>query len=169
MENASSALTISAGVLIGILVLSFGTLMFNRFAQFGEDTVFSSRKLQEINEFNEPFVALYNTVNTFDTASGTRTEHTQNKISFADVLTVINYAKEQNDKYESTKIDFKLNGQNLNHYFQINGEYSANLNNLINNLWILNSEQSVLNVRVIDVGYDVEGYINRYEISVEMI
>lgn len=86
MENASKALIMAAGVLIGILVLSLGVYLF---AVFGDSSAkIQSRNEQKIvSEFNSQF-----------TAYEGRTD-----LKIYDIITIVNYAKENNNIYELDK------------------------------------------------------------------
>ena len=57
MENASKALLMAAGVLIGILILSLGVYLFVSFSQHASQT-YDQIKEDQINQFNSEFVAL---------------------------------------------------------------------------------------------------------------
>ena len=83
MENASKALIMVAGVLIGILVLTLAVYLV---ATFGS----SSAEIQKINEnkllteFNSKFTVYEG----------------REDLTIYDVINVVNYAKENNDKYD---------------------------------------------------------------------
>lgn len=94
MENASKALLMAAGVLIGILVL---TLMAYLFIDFGTISarIHSQVEQQQISEFNTQFTSYENKSN----------------ITIYDIITVTNYAKENNEYYKESNIyesDYKV-------------------------------------------------------------
>ena len=81
MENASKALLISAGVLLAILLLSlFAYLM----RQMGASTsgIYSTLSQHEISEFNQKFLNYEG----------------RKKLSIKDVITIVNLAKDNNEK-----------------------------------------------------------------------
>ena len=81
MENASKALLISAGVLLAILLLSlFAYLM----RQMGASTsgIYSTLSQHEISEFNQKFLNYEG----------------RKKLSIQDVITIVNLAKDNNEK-----------------------------------------------------------------------
>ncbi len=83
MENASKALIMAAGVLIGIMVLSlFVYLIFT----FGSNTarIYDEQAKQQLEEFNSQFTA-------YDG---------REDLTIYDVVTLANRAKESNDTYD---------------------------------------------------------------------
>ena len=84
MENASKALLMAGGVLIGLMILSLAIYLF---VSFGAD----SRKIQaqidanKLTQFNAQFTIYDN----------------RNDITIYDIITVANIAKENNDYYEN--------------------------------------------------------------------
>jgi len=81
MENATQALLISAGVLIGILILSLGVYLFTTMGGYAAET---QEKIDRnnVNKFNDEFLRY----------SGL------NELTIQDVITVKNYALENNKK-----------------------------------------------------------------------
>lgn len=84
MENASQALLIAAGVLIGVLILSLGVYLFSVFGGHAAN-IQSEIDAREIAQFNERFLK-YNG----------RTD-----LTVQDIITVRNYALESNKKVDS--------------------------------------------------------------------
>ena len=82
MENASQALIIAAGVLIGILILSLGVALINIMGGYAEST---QNRIDEnkIAQFNDKFLK-YNGLT---------------DLNIQDVITVKNYALENNKKH----------------------------------------------------------------------
>lgn len=80
MENASKALLIAAGVIIGVLILSVGVALFSMFGNSSKDII---NKLEEskITEFNNNFYKYYGEGITF-------TVH--------DIITITNFARKTN-------------------------------------------------------------------------
>ena len=85
MENASRALMMAAGVLIGILILSLAIYLFTN---FGAASAEAHRRNEEnqISQFNAQFTSYVG-----------RTD-----ITIHDIVTVINLARNNNETYELT-------------------------------------------------------------------
>ena len=99
MENASKALLMAAGVLIGVLIL---TLMVYLFVDFGTISaqIHSQVSQRQINEFNSKF-----------TSYESYEDEGKSEITIYDVITVTNYAKENNEYYKDSKLyesDYKV-------------------------------------------------------------
>lgn len=94
MENASKALIMAAGVLLGIMLLSIAVYLFSIFGGFSSNI---SNKLaeKEISEFNAQFLK-YQSYKTSGLGDW------QNLCRVHDIITVANLAKENNLKYEYT-------------------------------------------------------------------
>ena len=86
MENASKALIMAAGVLIGILVISLAVYLF---ATFGAQSLEMHKQVEEerLNAFNVQFTSYVG----------------KEDITIYDVVTVANLASESNIYYELTK------------------------------------------------------------------
>ncbi len=86
MENASKALMMAAGVLIGLLILSLGVYLF---ANFGSASAEAHRRNAEnqINQFNAQFT-IYDG---------------RNDVTIHDIVTVVNLARSNNDTYYLTE------------------------------------------------------------------
>ena len=94
MENASKALLISAGVLIAILLLSLFSYLIR---QMGNSTsgIYSNLSQHEISEFNQKFLNYEG----------------RDNLSIQDVVTIINLAKDNNEKLNRpTIIEIKVDG-----------------------------------------------------------
>lgn len=83
MENASQALIMAAGVLIGVLILSLAIYLGATMGNYAADT---QKKIDEhiISEFNTEFLKYDGLTN----------------LKIQDVVTLKNYALESNQKYE---------------------------------------------------------------------
>jgi hypothetical protein len=94
MENASKALIMAAGVLIGILILSLAVYLF---ASFGSTSAELHRQNDEntVNQFNSQFTSYVGKEN----------------ITIYDVVTVANLATENNVYYEFTKRTTTIDGK----------------------------------------------------------
>lgn len=88
MENASKALIMAAGVLIGIIIISMGVYLFGKAAAIPKEY---SSKLEKdrLAAFNEKF-EVYN----------------REDVSAQDIVTVVNLAVQNNRQYDITEIDY---------------------------------------------------------------
>lgn len=88
MENASNALLIAGGVLVGILVLSLAVYLF---ADFGSTSARINEKKaeQQIVEFNARFTSYEKST----------------EITIYNIISLANFAKENNDYYEYSNTD----------------------------------------------------------------
>ena len=88
MENASKALIMAGGVLIGLLLVSLAVFLF---ADFGSTAAeINARRTQtQIAEFNARFTAY----------EGNDLSGNRKKWTIYDVVTVLGYAKENNEYY----------------------------------------------------------------------
>ncbi|MCI8411787.1 MAG: hypothetical protein HFJ40_05080 [Clostridia bacterium] len=105
MENASKALLMAAGVLIGILILSLAVYLF---ATFGSSSAQMHKQIEadRLNEFNTQFTSYEG----------------KEDITIYDVITVTNLAKENNKYYQ-------LNEQTNNNFY-INVSISSSEQNI---------------------------------------
>lgn len=87
MENASNALLIAGGILIGVLVLSIGVYLYTMFGTSGA-SISDQLNERQIDEFNAQFYKYEN----LDT------------IKIHDIISVANLAKQNNINYEYTSI-----------------------------------------------------------------
>ena len=83
MENASKALIMAAGILIAIMILSLAVYLVVTFGSFSAN-VHKQNEQNEIQAFNAQFLAYQN----------------MDDVTIHDIVTVANYARENNAKYE---------------------------------------------------------------------
>lgn len=91
MENAVKALIMSAGVLIGLMIVSLGIALFSSLSSYTED----SQKIIEENalqRFNEQFIRFINCEN--------ETSEPEFTLTIQDIVTAANIAYENNKNYE---------------------------------------------------------------------
>ena len=88
MENATKALLITAGVLIGVLILSFGTYLYYSLSSYLDENQIQIER-NELNKFNVKFTKYVN-------YSG---NDKQFDLSIHDVVTAANIAYENNRYY----------------------------------------------------------------------
>lgn len=111
MENASKALIMAAGVLIGVLILSLAVYLFVSFGTSSAQ-VHKQNEENQLNEFNTQFTSYEG----------------REDITIYDVITVKNLADENNRHYELES------STDSNFYITVKLENSVNsVNSVINN------------------------------------
>lgn len=98
MENASRALLMAAGVLVGVLLLSLAVFLFTIFGNFGSDMTAQMNE-KNISEFNAQFLKYE--------SSQDENGDWQNLCRAQDVVTIANLAKENNAQYDYSVSDEK--------------------------------------------------------------
>ena len=83
MENASKALIMAAGVLIGVLILSLAAFLFLDFGATSE-SVYSQMENQQLTQYNAQYTVY----------SGRK------DITIYEIISIANLAKENNDYYK---------------------------------------------------------------------
>jgi len=108
MENASKALFMAAGVLVGILILSLAVYLFTTFGATSAK-IHKQNEENQLNQFNAQFTSYE--------GKGDNTIY--------DVITVANLATENNRKYEfTTRIGMPNNVSNDNYiYVKLETDY----------------------------------------------
>ena len=112
MENASKALLMAGGVLIGIMILSLAVYLIMNFGSASAEA-HRINEQNQLNEFNVQFTAYEG----------------RNDITIHDIVTVANLARSNNDKYGFTAADRNIDG---NYYIEVNatGMVAGSKNNL---------------------------------------
>ena len=122
MENATKALLIAAGVLIGIMVISLGVSLYVSLGSYVDSTK-EQLELNEISKFNTQFLKYNNTI--LDESGSEVPSFT---LRIQDVVTAANIAYENNKNLGD--INGEANENNL--YVAVNVKYngSQQLNNI---------------------------------------
>ncbi len=117
MENASKALIMAGGVLIGVLLL---TLIVYLFTTFGATSaqINSQNVAKQIAQFNSKFTSYEN----------------KEGLTMYDIVTVAGYAKENNEYYDCDNNSYNKN----NYYIYV---YIGNSNNESNGIQKKDSEE----------------------------
>lgn len=110
MENASKALIMAAGILIGILIISLGVFLFVNFASTST-TLHAKIKQEQIDQFNAQFTSY----------------EAKDDNTIYDILTLVNLAKNNNNYYELEK------SEEGNYYITISKTNNSNLEKLSEN------------------------------------
>ena len=92
MENATKAMLIAAGVLIGVMILSLGVALFSELEAYVESS-HERMKFNEQNSFNTQFLKYINYMGT----------EKQFDLTIQDVVTAANLAFENNKSYNATE------------------------------------------------------------------
>lgn len=96
MENAARALTMAAGVLIGIMIISIAVYLFTSLGNTSSE-IYSKVEQTKIDKFNSQFLKYY--------GLGTCTAH--------DIVSIANLAKNSNEYYELEE------GSEYNYYVNV--------------------------------------------------
>lgn len=106
MENASKALIMAAGVLIGIMILSLAVYLF---ATFGATSAEMHGQIEQdrINQFNAQFTSYEG----------------KQDITIYDIITVVNLAKDNNESYLLTS------STDSNYYITVNATLQSGTKN----------------------------------------
>lgn len=91
MENASKALIMAGGVLIGILIISLAVYLFTDFGSISAQ-INAQNAQKQIVEFNSKFTSY----------EGYKDKDGNWKITIYDIITLAGYAKEYNEYYGKT-------------------------------------------------------------------
>lgn len=148
MENASKALIMAAGVLIGIMIMSLAVYLF---VSFGNETskVYDRNKEQQLVEFNAEY---------------TKYEGKDN-ITIYEVISVANKANENNKYYEventsdDNYIQVKLNGINIENSIE-NNQYRID-----SSIGEINQNNPNLKTYSCSVEYSTSGKVNKVSFS----
>lgn len=159
MENASKALLMAAGILVGILVLSLAIYLGTFFSQLYAD-IDRQNADQKLSQFNTQYTAYLN-----------RTD-----LTIYDVLTIVSYAKENNQNYrdengvvyggqENKIIAINLNGKSnvqekeQTYFDEIIKTDQGNLHQDASGKWVLPTYTCR------NITYNDEGRVNKVEIQ----
>ena len=155
MENATKALLIAAGVLIGIIILSIGVYLYSGISSYMSRTQ-DEIENNAIYKFNTQFLK-------YQTVEG-------EELSFQDVVTAANIAYENN--YEGELIDEGYVGDGNSNYVQVDikGYVNPNSGDEVNTLYS-NFERivgdSVQLAEWLKYNYSLKYKCNTIEISTE--
>lgn len=117
MENATNALLIAAGVLIGLMILSLGVSLYSSLSSYVEG-VQEEVSSNEIQRFNEQFIKYIN----YNDETGIK----DFTLTIQDLVTVANIAYENNIKYNLE------DASDSNYYVKINIPGKPSLEKTIN-------------------------------------
>lgn len=98
MENASKALIIAAGVLLGIMIISVGVVLFRSLGSSGAEIMGYIERVQ-VAEFNNQFYKYYGKVTNYNETTKQYEESTI-KVTSHDIVSIANLAQKNNIQYE---------------------------------------------------------------------
>ena len=122
MENASKALVMAGGVLIGILILSLAVYLFVDFGSTAAK-INEQNAQQQIVEFNSKFTSY----------QGYKDKNEKWQITIYDIISLAGYAKENNEYYDGIddeQIDVIITNGSLNSNIA-NSNYTIDYESLI--------------------------------------
>lgn len=117
MENATKALLIAAGVLIGLMILSVGITLYTSLGNFVDNYQKEADEIA-LHKFNEQFTRYINCED--------NTKEPEFILTIQDIVTAANNARENNQKYQLEE------PTDYNYYVTVNMTGNANLEKTIN-------------------------------------
>ena len=100
MENASRALLMAAGVLVGVMILGIAAYLFSIYGQYSREN-YEKMSDAQIAQFNTQFLKYYGEVQSayIDVAGNEQTRGGTIICNAHDIITVANLANQNNTKY----------------------------------------------------------------------
>lgn len=143
MENASKALIMAGGVLIGILILSLAAYLFVDLGSTSAE-ITAQNAQKQITEFNSKFTSY----------EGYKDNEGNWQITIYDIISLAAYAKENNEYYEDVgneKISVKIDNR------EIQDNDSAQNENLIKNY--IKSDGTLVKFKCDNIDYNSRGKV----------
>lgn len=144
MENASKALIMAGGVLIGVLILSLAAYLFVDLGSTSAE-ITAQNEEKQITEFNSKFTSY----------EGYKDNEGNWQITIYDIISLAAYAKENNEYYEDVeneKISVKIDNR------EIEDNDSAQNENLIKNY--IKSDGTLVKFKCDNINYNSRGKVN---------
>ena len=100
MENASKALIMAAGVLLGVMLISFAVYLFSTFGSYSND-VYLQMEERRMDAFNSQFTKYYGTEQRENPYDSNSDKYYNGPIlcTVQDVVTIAKLARDSNAKY----------------------------------------------------------------------
>ena len=92
MENASKALIMAGGVLLGVLLISLAVYLFSSYAEYSSNA-YERMEAAQIEQFNTQFLKYYNPAAATDSSLAI-------KCTAHDIISLANLAKQNNKDME---------------------------------------------------------------------
>lgn len=101
MENASKALIMAAGVLIGVIILGIAVYLFTMYGQYSKEA-YDKMSDAQISQFNAQFLKYYGNVSSVYIDENGKEKEKEGPIlcTAHDILTVANLARQNNIQYD---------------------------------------------------------------------
>ena len=102
MENASRALTMAGGVLIGIIILAIASTLFSNFSTFGKST-YEKVEAAKIEAWNSDYIKYYGNISVDipkETGKAVETVTVPIPVTAHDIVSVANQAMQNNIDHE---------------------------------------------------------------------
>lgn len=147
MENASKALIMAGGVLIGILILSLAAYLFVDLGSTSTE-INAKNAQKQITEFNSKFTS-YEGYYTVD-------EHGNKiwQITIYDIITLVGYAKENNKYYE------EVNDEEIKVIIGNQDALNYSDTDLIKNYGYADDQGNLKKYKCSEIGYNSRGKVN---------
>ena len=161
MENASKALIIAGGILIGIITISIFVLMFNKIGDT-MDVISTDTSEEELLKFNKSF-NIYN-----------------KKVMYgSDVISAINNAIDNNERYKNSgpfvniKFILKSDIQTVERYYNSDRSFKeekllGNVSFTANKEYSIKNDKDLIKATIIDALSDISSSGQASEIRVEL-
>lgn len=101
MENASKALIMASGILLGVMILTIAVYMFSVFGEYSEST-YAKMEATQTDQFNSQFLKYYGNINYTYVNEETGKEEIVDgpiKLTAHDIITISNLAQQNNKQY----------------------------------------------------------------------
>ena len=139
MENASKALLMAAGILVGVLILALMVTLFLSSRELSTEYE-KTKQTEAVQQFNVNF-----------------TKYLGQYITTHEAVTIINFAEENNVYVDKSGYTFKMDDD-------ISRAYSYYRENYINKNNIENTRKVEIVYKINDVKYDENGYVSQIKI-----
>lgn len=125
MENATKALIMAAGVLLGILILSLGVYLFSIFGQYSANA-YETMEKNQLAQFNSQFLKYYGkTSRAYKDEDGReKTVEEPIKCTAHDIISIANLAQQNNKYYQ---LNYLKNYDENTNYIQVDIEKEKNI------------------------------------------
>lgn len=128
MENASKALIMAAGILLGVMIVSIAVYLFSVYGEYSSDAYAKIEKAQ-IDQFNTKFLKYYGT------RTNNKDEEEQVLCTAHDIITLANLAKQNNIDEEVNDLPEEERNDEINTYIRI--DLKTKINNIMKNIYYI--------------------------------
>ena len=106
MENASKALIMAAGVLLGVMIITIGVYIFSVFGKYSENA-YKKMDDAQMDQFNSQFLKYYGNINRAYINEKTGKEESVQepiKCTAHDIISIANLAQQNNIQYDISSL-----------------------------------------------------------------